>query len=64
MDITPLAAIYSDLVVHGRESPLGRYIHKKQLKAVTPEKIREFHGFNFTPANTHIIVCGNFRSKD
>lgn len=60
MDIADLAGIYSDLSVFGIDNPLGRNYYKSQLKLVTPEKIKEFHDFNFTPKNSAIVICGNF----
>lgn len=64
MDIADLAAVYSNLGIFGLDNPLGRSIYKKQLQTVTPEKLAEFHQFNYTPKNTRIIVCGNYNSDD
>jgi predicted Zn-dependent peptidase len=64
MDISDLAATYATLNVHGIENPLGRSIYKKQLQQVTPEKIKAFHAFNYTPRNTRLILCGNFDSNE
>lgn len=64
MDISNIASVYSNLSIYGIENPLGRNIYKKQLLLVTPEKLREFHQFNYTPKNTRIIVCGNFNSEE
>ncbi len=64
MDIGGMAQIYSNLSLYGLESPLGRSIYKNQLKLITPEKLKEFHQFNYTPKNTKIVVCGNFDSNE
>lgn len=63
MDISQLADVYSNLSIYGIDNPLGRTIYKKQLQLITPEKLIEFHKFNYTPKNTKIIVCGNFNSN-
>lgn len=60
MDISRQAALYSALVVHGTENPLGRSIYKNQLARITEDQIKTFHQFNYTPGNTRIIVCGKF----
>lgn len=60
MDIAELADVFSDLAIYGSSNPLGRNYYKGQLQQITPEKIREFHAFNYTPKNSAVIVCGNF----
>ena len=60
MDVSKQAAVYSALVVHGNENPLGRSIKKDQLARITEEQVKTFHQFNYTPGNTRIIVCGKF----
>jgi predicted Zn-dependent peptidase len=60
MDIANLTDVFSEYVLYGSANPLGRQWYKKQLEAVTPEKMKEYHAFNFTPGNASIIVCGNF----
>jgi zinc protease len=60
MDVADLADVFGDLFTYSISNPLGRNYYKTQLNAITPEKIREFHEFNYTPKNTSIIVCGNF----
>lgn len=64
MDVSQLADVFSDLNMYGTSNPLGRYHYKAQLKLVTPEKIKEFHDFNYTPKNSSIVVCGNFNSDE
>ncbi len=64
MDISDLTDIYSDYALYGTASPLGRNYYKTQLKLITPEKIREFYLFNFTPKNSSVVICGNFNSAD
>ncbi len=64
MDITNLAAVYSAYALHGGSNPLGRYFHKKQLQEITPEKIRGYYQFNFTPKNASVVVCGNFNAAE
>lgn len=64
LDIRELTYIYSSLCVHGIDNPLGRSVYKQQLKSITPEKLKTFHQFNYTPKNTRIVVCGNFNSAD
>lgn len=63
IDITKMARIYTNLSLYGLDNPLGRNIYKAQLKQITPEKIKEFYAFNYTPKNTTILVCGNFNSS-
>jgi zinc protease len=60
MDIAVQASLYSSCVVHGTDNPLGRTYNKIQLKKITPQVLKEFHDFNFTPKNTAILLCGNF----
>lgn len=60
MDISDLADVFSDYFVYGISNPLGRNYYKAQLQLVTPDKIKEFHAFNFTPKNSSVIVCGKF----
>lgn len=60
MDIADLTAVFGRYAIYGTSNPLGRHYYKKQLEAITPEKLKEFHSFNFTPKNSSIIVCGNF----
>ncbi len=64
MDIADLSGVYSDLFLYGTSSPLGRNYYKTQLKLITPEKIKEFHQFNYTPKNAGVIICGNFASAE
>jgi zinc protease len=64
MDIDRLADVFSDLMMYGTSNPLGRYHYKAQLKLVTPDKIKEYHAFNYTPKNASVVVCGNFNSDE
>lgn len=64
INISSMAQIYSNLSIYGSDNPLGRSIYQKQLQLITPEKLSEFHRFNYTPKNTKIIVCGNFNSEE
>lgn len=64
MDIAMLASVFSRLSVFSTANPLGRYYYKKQLQEITPDKLKEFHSFNFTPKNTAVIVCGNFNTNE
>ena len=64
MDIAELASMFTDYMIFGTSSPFGRFYYKEQLKLITPEKIKEFHAFNYTPKNSSIIVCGNFNSDE
>ena len=64
MNIAAMASVYSNLSLYGLDNPLGRNIYKSQLEQITVEKIREFQLFNYTPKNTKIIVCGNFKSAE
>lgn len=64
MDISDLADIYSDLGLYGTSNPLGRNYYKAQLQLITPEKIKDFHAFNYTPKNSSIVICGNFNAAD
>lgn len=64
MDVSQLADVFSDMQLYGLSNPLGRYHYKAQMKLVTPEKIKEFHEFNYTPKNSSILVCGNFNSDE
>jgi zinc protease len=62
MDVSQNAQVFSALSVYGIDNPLGRSFYKKQLQLITPEKLIEFHQFNYTPKNSRILVCGNFKS--
>lgn len=64
MDIADLADVFSDLNIFGTSSPLGRHYYKTQLQLITPDKLKEFHQFNFTPKNSSVVVCGNFNAAD
>jgi len=64
MDVANLADVFSDLFIYGTSSPFGRNYYKAQLKLITPDKIKEFHAFNYTPKNASIVVCGNFNSAE
>lgn len=64
MDISAMARIYSHLGIYGVDNPLGRTVYKQHLQQVTPEKLVEFHQFNYTPKNTRVVVCGNFNSEE
>ncbi len=64
MDVANLADVFSDLQMYGTTNPLGRHHYKTQLKLITPEKLKEFHEFNYTPKNSSILVCGNFNSEE
>ncbi len=60
MDVADLTGVYSQYALYGTANPLGRRYYKKQLQEITPEKMREYHSFNFTPKNASIILCGNY----
>lgn len=64
MDVSQLADVFSDYLMYGTSNPLGRYHYKAQLKLVTPDKIKEYHAFNYTPKNSSVLVCGNFNSSE
>ncbi len=60
MDIAQLASVFSDYFMFGLSNPLGRYFYKTQLQKITPQIIKEYYDFNFTPKNANLIICGNF----
>jgi len=60
MDISNLADVYSDYFIYGMASPFGRYYYKEQLSKITPEILKEYYQFNFTPKNANLVICGNF----
>ena len=60
MDISSIAAMFSDYVIFGTSHPLGRHFYSTQLSKITAVEIKEFYKFNFTPKNTKIILAGNF----
>src|SRR5205823_2600766 len=64
MDIAALAGVYSDLFLYGSANPLGRNYYKAQLQLITPDKIKEFHQFNYTPKNSGVIICGKFDATE
>ena len=64
MDISNLTDVFSDLNIFETSSPLGRHYYKTQLQLITPDKLKEFHQFNFTPKNSSIVVCGNFNTVE
>jgi len=59
MDISNLTSIYGDLYVYGASHPLGRHFYEDQLKKLSVDKIKEFYQFNYTPANTKLVISGN-----
>lgn len=60
MDIGELADVFSDYFVYGIASPFGRYYYKAQLSKITPEILKEYYQFNFTPRNCNLVICGNY----
>jgi len=64
MDISDLTSMFSNLNIFGTTSPLGRHYYKIQLQLITPDKLKEFHQFNFTPKNSSVVVCGNFNATE
>jgi len=58
MDIGDLANVFSDYFVFGVNNPLGRYFYEAQLSRMTPEQIREYYRFTFTPKNTKLVISG------
>lgn len=60
MDIGQLAEVFSNNFIYGSLNPLGRYFYKEQLQKVTPQIIKEYYDFNFTPKNANLIICGSF----
>ncbi|MBS1638222.1 MAG: insulinase family protein [Bacteroidetes bacterium] len=60
MDIADLADVYSDYFIYGISNPFGRYYYKNQLQKITPEVLREYYEFNYTPKNCNLVICGNF----
>ena len=64
MDIADLTDVFSNLNMYGTASPLGRHYYKTQLQLITPDKLKEFHQFNFTPKNSSVVVCGNFNAAE
>jgi zinc protease len=64
MDIADLTDVFSSYYIYGTANPLGRYFYKTQMQSITPEKLKEYHSFNFTPKNASIVVCGNFNPAE
>lgn len=64
MDIAELTGVFSRYALYGTANPLGRHYYKKQLQEITPEKLKEYHSFNFTPKNASVIICGNFDAAE
>lgn len=60
MDITQLADVFSNYAIYGIQNPLGRYFYKTQLQKVTPQIIKEYYDFNYTPKNANLIITGSF----
>lgn len=60
MDIAQLASVFSDYFMFGLSNPLGRYFYKTQLQKITPQIIKEYYDFNFTPKNANLIITGSF----
>lgn len=60
MDIAELANVFSDYFLFGLANPFGRYYYKTQLDKITPEVLKEYYQFNFTPKNCSLVICGNF----
>jgi zinc protease len=63
MDIALLADVFSDYSIFGLENPLGRFYFRKQIEAITPEKIKEYYAFNYTPKNARLVITGNVSSE-
>lgn len=59
MDIANLADIFSDYFIFGIDHPLGRHYYKTQVLDITPEKIRTYYSFNYTPKNVRLVITGN-----
>lgn len=59
MDIAQLASIFSDYAIFGLQNPLGRQYYKAQIQEMTPEKIRGYYAFNYTPKNARLVITGN-----
>lgn len=60
MDIAELSSVFSNYFMFGLSNPLGRYFYKTQLQKITPDIIKEYYGFNFTPKNANLIITGSF----
>lgn len=60
MDIAELADVFSNYSIYGIQNPLGRYFYKTQLQKVTPQIIKEYYDFNYTPKNANLIITGSF----
>lgn len=60
MDISELADVFSDYFTYGLSSPFGRCYYKAQLSRITPEILKEYYQFNFTPKNCNLVICGNY----
>jgi zinc protease len=58
MDISQLAAVFSDNFVYGTANPLGRYFYAAQLQKITRDSINEFYKFNYTPKNSKLVISG------
>lgn len=58
MDISELSGMYSDYFVYSTSNPLGRHFYEAQLKKITPDSIRAYYQFNFTPKNTKLVITG------
>lgn len=60
MDILQQASLFSNYWVYGSQNPIGRYYQSEVLQKITPNDIREFYQFNYTPKNSRLVICGNF----
>jgi zinc protease len=62
MDLMNLANAASNLVVYGKDHPLGRHFFPAQLKKINRDSVLFFHSFYFNPANCKILVSGNIQA--
>lgn len=58
-DISQLTEVYGNLFVYGSSHPLGRHFYDAQISKIKTDQIRDFYKFNYTPANTKLVISGN-----
>jgi zinc protease len=58
MDIGALAGVYGNYFTYGIAHPFGRHAYETQYKKIGVSQLKEFYSFNYTPANTKLIVTG------
>ncbi len=58
-----LVYLFKDLLLYGKDKPLGRNYCQYQIQKVVPEQLREFYLVHYTPSVSSLVICGNFNIR-